>query len=386
MMIPRLFCLAIAAALSSAGAQSTCADAFRDSLSANALRAFERVASVAPVWDDYTFSRHPLLLLADSTYHGRAETPVCAAVWRAGRPLEPIELPARPIFATPIYGMINSDPIGPNAIEGASDISVTTRRSPETVTAPLRMRGVARAVVLNVPMNLRSLGRLGEMLAAAKADPARIQADLAVHESFHLHSQFPTWLDQTRTYAWPAWDLQPDRAELRQRCYAGSPELSAALRSEIQTLVTAYDAVTGDASKRDVVTGLEHAQRFIELRASRRKMQDTMTVAQGRRRISCAQAEDLMELEEGATQWIGHATSLSAGLTDAATLRGPYAGTQAESFYQTGPLQLWVLDGLLGRDALRRITTAIAHSTTPESGSVNFHFREQVRRLAEGRR
>ena len=151
-------------------------------------------------------------------------------------------------------------------------------------------------------------------------------------------------------------------------------------------LVTAYDAVTGDASKRDAQAGLRYAQQFIELRALRRKMQDTMTVAQGRRRISCAQAEDLMRLEEGATQWIGHATSLSADLTTAATLRGSYAGTQAESFYRTGPLQLWVLDGLLGRDALRRLTTAIARSTTPESGSVYFHFGEQVRRLAEGRR
>ena len=93
-----------------------------------------------------------------------------------------------------------------------------------------------------------------------------------------------------------------------------------------------------------------------------------------------------MELEEGATQWIGHATSLGAGLTNSATLRGSYAGTQAESFYQTGPLQLWVLDGLLGRDALLRITTVIAHSTAPETGSVYATFTEQVRRLAEGRR
>lgn len=224
------------------------------------------------------------------------------------------------------------------------------------------------------------------MLIAAKADPARIQADLAVHESFHLHSQFPTWLDQTRTYAWPAWDVQPDRTELRQRCFAGTPELSAALRSEMQTLVSAYEAVTGDPSKRDAAAGLRHAERFLELRAQRRKLQDTMTVAQDRRRISCGQAEDLMELEEGATQWIGHATSLSAGLTTAAALRDSYSGTQAESFYQTGPLQLWILDGLLGRDALRRITTAIAHSTTLESGSVNSQVTAQVRRLAGGRR
>jgi hypothetical protein len=95
-----------------------------------------------------------------------------------------------------------------------------------------------------------------------------------------------------------------------------------------------------------------------------------------------------MELEEGATQWLGHATSLRAGLTTAATLRGSYAGVQAESFYQTGPLQLWVLDGLLGHDALRRITTLIAHSTGPggPTGGVYTQFEYQTRRLAEGRK
>jgi hypothetical protein len=381
-----LLVAAIAPAVAPAGGQSTCGAAFRDSLSEQAMRAFERVAAVPPVWDEYAFGRHPLLLLADSAYRGRPATPVCAAIWRRGAPLEVVELTARPPFSTPLYGMIDSDPVGPGAIDGASELAVVSRPAPPAVVAALRARGVARVVVFNVPMDLRSLGRLGEMLAAAKADPARIQADLAVHESFHLHSQFPTWLDQARTYAWPAWDRQPDRAELRQRCYAGSPELSAALRAELQALLAAYDAVSVDSSRRDMERGLRHARHFVELRTSRRRLQDTVTVAQGRRRIPCALAEDLMELEEGATQWIGHATSLRAGLTTAARLRGSYAGTQAEVFYQTGPLQLWVLDGLLGREALRRVTTAIAHSTRPEVGGVYAQFEDQIRQLARVRK
>jgi hypothetical protein len=376
----------LATPLAFAGAQSTCRGAFRDSLSASTLRALERAAAVPPVWDDYEFRRHPLLLLADSAYRGEPATPVCAAIWRSGAPLEIIELAARPPFSTPLYGMINGDPIGPGAIEGASELGVASRRAPSAVVAALRERGVARVVVLDVPLHLGRLGRLGEMLAAANADPARIQADLAVHESFHLHSQFPTWLDQTRAYAWPAWDRQPDRAELRERCYAGSPELSAAVRAELQALVAAYDAVSLDSTRRDVELGLRHARRFVELRTARRALQDTITVSQGRRRISCALAEDLMELEEGTTQWIGHATSLSAGLTTAARLRGPYAGTQPELFYQTGPLQLWVLDGLLGRDALRRITTAIAHSTSAEGGAVYAQFEARIRDLARVRK
>jgi hypothetical protein len=219
-------------------------------------------------------------------------------------------------------------------------------------------------------------------------DPALIQADLAVHESFHLQSQFPTWLDQSRAYAWPAWDRQPDRRELRERCYAGSPELAAALEAEIAALVAAFDAVSMDDSSRNVTLGLHHAQRFVALRASRRILQDTVTVSQGSRRISCGLAEDLMELEEGTTQWLGHATTVRAGLTTTANLRGSYAGVQPEAFYRTGPLQLWALGGLLGDDALRRIIASIARSSEPNGpdGGVFAQFEYQIRRLAESAR
>jgi hypothetical protein len=382
-----LLIAAIAPALAPAEAQSTCAGAFSDSLSQHTLRAFELAADVPPVWDDYRFSRHPLLLLADSTHRGRPATPVCAAIWRSDTPLEVIELAARPAFSTPLYGMINADPIGPGAVAGASDLGGTTRRASPAVATALRARGVTRVVALNVPLRFGSLGRLGEMLQSANADPARIQADLAVHESFHLQVQFPTWLDQPRTYAWPAWDVQPDRAELRQRCYAGSQELIAAMESEVGALLAAYDAVHADPATRDSALGLREALRFVELRLARRALQDTITVSRPDRRISCGAAEDLMELEEGATQWIGHATSLRAGLTTRATLRRIYAAAQAEKFYQLGPLQFWVLDGLLGTDAVRQITASIARSTGPDgpAGGVHAQFEYQIRRLAAAR-
>jgi hypothetical protein len=333
------------------------------------------------VWDDYTLARHPVLLLADSTFRGAPATPVCAAIWRHAKPLERLELPARPPFSTPIYGMINADPVGPRATAMASQLAVAQRPAPDEAVEVLRGRGIARAVVLGVPLEFAGLGRLGEMLADAKADPVLIQADLAVHESFHLHSQFPTWLDQPRSYAWPAWDVQPDRAELRARCYAGSPALSAASRAELDTLVAAYDAVVVDSSRRDLARGLRYARRFIELRAARRTLQDNITVAQAGRRITCGLAEDLMELEEGTTQWLGHATTVRAGLTTTARLRGSYAGTQPEMFYQFGPLQLWVLEGLFGREQLHRMTSSIARSTGPEgpTGGVHAQFARRIR-------
>jgi hypothetical protein len=378
-----LLAVALAATPAPALGQAPCSRAFQDSVSVATLRAFARVAAAPPMWDAYSLARHPLLLLADSTYRGHSETPVCAAIWRYNAPLELLELAARPPFATPLYGMIDSDSLGPRAIEGAQDLVVMRRPAPPTVINALRRRGITRVVVFNVPMNFAALGRLGEMLQMAHADPARLQADLAVHEGFHLHSQFPTWLDQSRAYAWPAWDLQPDRAELRERCYAGSPALTAALDAELHALVASFDALMTPDTPPDTAAALLNARRFITLRGARRVLQDTLTVAQGSRRISCGLAEDLMELEEGATQWLGHATTVRADLATMATLRGSYAGSQPERFYQSGPLQLWVLDGLLGDEALRQLTIGIARSTGAEgpSGGVFATFQNQVAHL-----
>ena len=344
--------------------RSTCREAFSDSLAARELGALERVAAVRPVWDDYRLARHPLLLLADSSHRGGARTPVCAAVWRAGKALRIIELTERPPFSTPLYGMIDLGAAG---------------------SGPLRAAGVSRAVVLQIPLDLHRLGTLGATLIRMHADAAAIHADLATHESFHLQVQIPAWLAQHRKYRWPAWDIQPDRAELRERCYAGSPAIAAALDSELGALLAAFTAVAADSTHRDPDAGLRHARRFVEARAARRRLQDGLTVTRSGEQISCGLAEDLMELEEGTAQWIGQATSLEAGLTTMTALHGLYAGTQPEAFYKTGPLQLWVLDGLLGHEALRRVTRSIARSSGPDGpkGGLFAQFDEQTKLLTE---
>ncbi len=383
-MIRTLALLLAATMAATAEAQSTCRTAFADSVSVRELRAFDRVAAVPPVWDGYRLARHPLLLLADSTHHGGPVTPVCAAIWKAGARLRIVELAARPAFSTALYGMIDLDPVGPHA-RNATELAAAFHQPTPVVASALRAQGVRRAIVLNVPLDFGPLGALGRMLTTMKADPALLHADLAVHESFHLHTQFPAWLDQHRTYAWPAWDVQPDRRQLRERCYAGTTELSAALESEIGTLLAAFDALYADSASPDPVLALAHARRFVDARAARRRLQDTMSVARGATRISCALAEDLMELEEGTTQWIGHATTVRAGLTTLARQRGSYAGKQPDAYYRTGPLQLWILEGLLGRDAMRRVTASIARSAGPDGG-VFGQFAQRTLVLADARK
>src|SRR5688500_15869022 len=112
--------LALASALAlvlavPASAQSTCDRAFTASLALRDLRAITCVAAVPPIWNGYTLANHPLLFIADTTFHGRPATPVCAAIWRANKPLQIIELAVRPRFSTPVYALINLDSIGPRA-------------------------------------------------------------------------------------------------------------------------------------------------------------------------------------------------------------------------------------------------------------------------------
>ncbi len=385
---PRLFVLAASSLLLAAqlSGQDSCPAAFKDSISSRTLAAFERVAIVSPVWGDYSLARHPLLLLADSSFRGSAATPVCAAIWRAGQPLRVVELHARPRLSTPLYGMIDLDPAGPGAIDGGADLLVSWRRRLNPAdTSTLVALGLRRAVILAVPLNFNALGSLGSSLAKTGADPARMQADLAVHESFHLHSQFPTWLDQSKRYAWPSWERQPDRAELRTRCYAGSPAIVTALAEELAALSTAFDSLVDTVTPARFDGALANARRFVSLRAARRRLQDTITVAQDDRRIGCGEAEDIMELEEGVVQWLAQVTTIRAGLVELQSLKSRFTTPQVEAFYQFGPLQLLVLERLLGEGELPRITAAIAGASNTDQLLFR-NFDRETARLEERRR
>ena len=360
--------------------QSPCAAAFDDSLARQELAALDRVAEIPPVWDTYTLKRHALLLVADTSHHGSAATPVCAAIWRYGQDPQVVELANRPRLSTPLYGMIALDSAGPNP--SASDAAVTAARllpKPDLAQI-LGSQHIDRLVVLPFPLNFDRLGAFGAAMRSIGARSALLQADFAVHEGFHLHVQFPEWFDQPGDYAWTTWDRQPDRVQLRERCYAGSTAVMDAMQREHAALLAAFDALDSLVTPAGRRAVLSHASRFMELRAERYRLLDTVRVEMDGRPVSCAAAEDVMELQEGTTQWVGHATTVRAGLVTRTGKRGSYAGLQPEAFYQFGPLQLWVLDGLLSDDAMRDLTAALARSpgATASGATVFATFREVV--------
>lgn len=361
-------------------AQTPCARAFTDSLAQRDLAALERVAAVPPVWDTYSVANHALLLVADSAHRGSQATPVCAAIWRADRDLEIVELARRPRLSTPLYGMVSLEPVGQATHEWAAPLAA--RLAPDSVLRHrLASRQIDRAIVLPFPMDFARLGAMGAAMQQAGINPALLQADFAVHEGYHLHVQFPAWLGQGGIYAWPSWDRQPDRQQLRERCYAGSPAITDAVRREHAALLLAFDGLDSlDAGWLPRSAISERAARFVTLRGERYALLDSVRVEIEGRPATCAEAEDVMELQEGTSQWVGHATTVRAGLVTRSGKRGSYARPQPEAFYQFGPLQLWIMDALLTDDAMRDVTARMARSTSQDSpeGSVFRQFRAIV--------
>jgi hypothetical protein len=233
----------------------------------------------------------------------------------------------------------------------------------------LAARGESRVILLDVPLVYADLGQIGALLERVAPPPTVLQAQLALHESYHLHSQFPTFFDQPARYAWPAWDRQADRTGLTTSCYEGSPEIVAAHAVEMTHLLDAWDHLwtpAGDVA--DPAAAREDAAAYGASRRARYALLDGVTVPTGTGPASCAVAEDIMELEEGSASWVSSVTATRAGVMTIEQVRASYGQPLNPAFYHTGSFQLWVLDGLLGADAVRAVTSDITQSDRPEGG------------------
>jgi hypothetical protein len=322
------------------------------------VAALDTMAGVPPVWSDFTIANHPIVLVSQGT---DANAAGCAGIWRHRRTLEVVPIDRAVRFSTPLYGMWNGDPVGPRArmkqLPGTSDPPTV----PAALERALRAGGDTRAVIIPAILDLDRLGALGSALRQARVDPVNVLAPIAVHESYHLHSQFPAWLDQQGRYDWPAWDIQPDRRAIVARCYGGSDAVRTALKTEMAALEQAWlssiEAADDDARARV----REQGRAFVDARWARYAMLDTMRVPSPEGPVSCERAEDVMELQEGATQWIGFATAVRAGVVGERS-----AGrSQAEAFYVMGPFQLLVMQHLLGDERMGEVTRAITRSQQP---------------------
>ena len=330
----------------------------------------ERASAVSPVWDDYSLANHPVVLIAQSR---DTTQPSCSAIWRSGKPLQLVPATRGMRMSTPLYALWNIDSIGPRADEGNKGIAGALRRAPREVEEALGSAGETRAVILPSPLYLDSIGNLGRALKAMQVKIVPMLGQLAVHESFHLHSQMPSWLDQEQRYRWPAWDRQPDRKALVAQCYGPPGPVAVKLQQERDALQRAWRAMWNAPDAQSRSTAISAAQEFVEARLARYLMVDSVRIpSPPHEAVGCRRAENIMELEEGAAQWIGYSTLVRAGVMTREEV-GVAAG---EAFYDLGMLQLWVLEYLIGAEGVRGITQSIARSASPDSpdAAIFAHF------------
>jgi hypothetical protein len=236
------------------------------------------------------------------------------------------------------------------------------RRAPVGLVDVFRRHGIDRATLLRVDFDPAPFAGLDLSKYISSYDVLRFL--WVVHETFHLNSQFPTWLDQVPRYAWPAWDRQPSRPELAARCYGGKDAPLAA--EERAALVGAFDALH---RRSDTAGGCAAIRSFLDARRRRYAALADIRVSAANGTIGCDSAEAIMELEEGSADYIAAATVLDLGLMSLDQIATGFRQPLVEPFYGHGSMQLLVMRRLLGAEAMRAVTDRIAASADA-SGSI----------------
>lgn len=309
----------------------------------------------APPWSDYRPEHHPVVLLGPD----RPAPPTCALVWR-GHELARIAL-AQPVeMKTDPFRFWTSDPIGPRAVPAMKWVGALMTSAPQDLATALASIGVTRAMILRIDFDQGPLAKLDLSRYFGSFDGLRFM--WLVHETFHLYSQFPAWLDQPARYAWPAWDHQPSRPELVATCYGGKDAPLA--KDERAALFEAFGAVH---RRSDRSAACAAVQRFLAARAARYASLADARVATAETPIGCEQAEAIMELEEGVPTYIANVIALEVGMISLDQVEAGFQQPIIDPFYGHGAFQLMVLRRLVDRDALRAATERIAKSANHKS-------------------
>ena len=321
------------------------------------LGMLDKLATIdAAPWLDYRTEQHPVVLLGPD----QPAPPTCALVWR-GHELarlalaEPVEMKTGP------FRFWTSDPIGPHAVPAMKGLGELMASAPQDLATALASIGVTRAMMLRIDFEQGPLAKLDLSRYFSSFDVLRFL--WVVHETFHLYSQFPVWLDQPARYAWPAWDHQPSRPELVATCYGGKDAPFA--KDERAALFEAYGAVYRRSDRTAACTAV---QKFLAARAARYASLADARVATAETPIGCEQAEAIMELEEGVPSFIANVIALDLGVVSLDQIDAGFQQPLAEPFYGHGAFELMVLRRLLDRDALRAATERITKSADYKSG------------------
>lgn len=327
-----------------------CELAWADSLAVDFVNHLEAATEKAhAVWPNYNLGDGAVILDAglncDSTSH-------CLGLWQHGDVKEYIESPEAPKLATVLYGyQLNFKELV------KEDGLVERSQQPAPITNLLNRHGLETAVIMPVdfpqfPFEI----------------PALKKMQIAIHESFHVEVMLRYWYSGEGE--WPAWDEQPDRNASRQ-CYALNDEVVATFNSEKDELISMIEALL-DADKNKAI---ETGTAFLATRNNRYEQLNDFTInRQDSTQCDCAEAENMMELEEGLADYASWTMLYEIGVSSREELINRYRAIQQEPFYLTGAMLMHAIS-LMNPEGKEAVINTIIQAPDHEAGALIIQFK-----------
>jgi hypothetical protein len=295
------------------------------------------------VWTDYDVGDGSYVLYTSSP----DSSAVCLGLWQDGHAVSFTRTDEEPRLLTPLYGYyFRSDWLG-----GAEAPMIERAAQPAAVRTWLESTGVQSAIIQ--PVTVRNF---------PVPLPPLVKVQLGMHEAFHVDVQAPRWYASTGN--WPAWDRQPDRPGL-QACYTANDDVVAALAAEREHLAHLIEQLLDG----DTTGACETCRRFLAQRMARYAMLADVRVARADSTPgTCAEAEAIMELEEGTADYASWTVLYDLGLASRESLIRRYRAIQSDMFYLTGAMQFHAVQ-LMHPDSMPAVMRRIAQSSGPDEGS-----------------
>lgn len=232
----------------------------------------------------------------------------------------------------------------------------------------LSSRGIdfAEGIDLNVFREMK-MARERQLLGIETGDASYNWIGMIVHEGFHLFVQQASQSSLASAVGlWPTWVLQPVTSEIPDKCYFNTAKKSL-IEDEVALLKQAlWEAIV----THDQLISKQYIRQYIDARKTRIEALDGVLVSKGRTAIGCAEAEAIMEHEEGLPDFVAKFTALSTGQVSAENYaKLAFAGPSKfqQYYYRFGSVKALLLRFLLPLE-FAAISARVANSKTWEYG------------------
>lgn len=338
----------------------SCAATWADSTALDFVNQLELATGEAhPVWSNYRLGDGAVVLHAGKS----TDSTECLGLWKGGKVIDYLNTSETPRLATPLYGYyLNFE----DQKEGFESPLTKVTQQPNSINQWLEEKDIESAVLMpvdfpNFPFKI----------------PALKKMQIAIHEAFHVEVTLRHWY--TGNGPWPVWDKQPDRKGL-QNCYNASTELQEAFEHERNELIKLIEALLD----KDKPAARKAGNEFIRLRTERyASLKDVRIKRQDDTECDCAEAENIMELEEGLADYASWTMLYDIGLASREGLIQRYRALQKEPFYLTGAILMHAVS-LMNDGNVNGIIEQIATSANHDSGAPMPIFEKEFKKFSQG--